>query len=106
MADSLYGAPIDRLLTIGDPRGAESWVNFDDLGITTEHAPELIRMVCDSRFNGADSESLEVWAPLHAWRALGHLRAEAAVGRCSTCSTGQTNWMTNGHTKKSPWFWA
>src|SRR5207245_1219672 len=27
----------------------------------------------------ADSDSLEVWAPIHAWRTLGQLRAEAAI---------------------------
>ncbi|MBD1862704.1 MULTISPECIES: hypothetical protein [Trichocoleus] len=26
-----------------------------------------------------ESEGLEIWAPIHAWRSLGQLRAEAAI---------------------------
>ena len=36
-------------------------------------------MATDEALNLADPDSSEVWAPLHAWRALGQLRAEAAV---------------------------
>jgi hypothetical protein len=44
-----------------------------------EHIPELIRLACDATLNWGDPDSREVWAPLHAWRALGQLRAEASV---------------------------
>src|SRR5258707_15295636 len=37
-------------------------------------------MATDPELNAADSESMEVWAPVHAWRTLGQLRAESAVG--------------------------
>jgi hypothetical protein len=36
-------------------------------------------MACDAALNQADSTSSEVWAPMHAWRALGQMRAEEAV---------------------------
>ena len=36
-------------------------------------------MATDEELNWADSDSLEVWAPIHAWRALGQLRAAAAA---------------------------
>lgn len=36
-------------------------------------------MSTDDDLLWADSESLEVWAPIHAWRALGQLRAETAI---------------------------
>jgi hypothetical protein len=36
-------------------------------------------MATDEELNWADSDSLEVWAPVHAWRALGQLRASAAI---------------------------
>ncbi len=39
----------------------------------------LIQMATDEALNEADSESTEVWAPVHAWRALGQLRAVEAV---------------------------
>jgi hypothetical protein len=36
-------------------------------------------MVMDESLHNADSESPEVWAPMHAWRALGQLRAAEAL---------------------------
>lgn len=74
-----YPPPVDRLLTYGDPRGQREWPNYLDLGLTPEHIPDLIRMATDPDLTMANSESLEVWSPIHAWRALGQLRAEAAV---------------------------
>ncbi len=59
----------------------EKWPNYlEELGITAEHVPELIRMTTDEDLNYADGESLEVWAPVHAWRCLGLLKAPEAVG--------------------------
>jgi hypothetical protein len=73
-----YTPPVDRLLTYGDARTLILWPGYLELGFEPEHIPELIRMATDPRLNGADSDSLEVWAPIHAWRALGQLHAEAA----------------------------
>jgi hypothetical protein len=36
-------------------------------------------MATDPELNWSDPESEEVWAPVHAWRALGQLHAEAAA---------------------------
>lgn len=74
-----YSLPVDKLLTLGDPRGNREWPDYIKLGLGPEHIPDLIRMVTDTELNEADVESREVWAPLHAWRALGQLRAEAAI---------------------------
>ncbi len=74
-----YPYPISRLLNLGDPRGQSGWPVYRTIGLTAEHVPDLIRMATDGSLNQADSDSREVWAPLHAWRALGQLRAEAAV---------------------------
>jgi hypothetical protein len=73
-----YPPPLNKLLTMGK---AESfgWDNYASYGITREHIPDLIRMATDEELNQGKSESAEVWGPLHAWRALGQLRAEAAV---------------------------
>ncbi len=73
-----YTPPVDRLLTYGDARNLILQPGYLELGFEPEHIPELIRMATDPRLNWADSDSLEVWAPIHAWRALGQLRAEAA----------------------------
>jgi HEAT repeat protein len=74
-----YAPPVSELLSLGDPRQHQGWVDYPALGLTEEHVPELIRMVQDEDLHWADGESDEVWAPLHAWRALGALRAEAAI---------------------------
>lgn len=78
---SNYAPPVDTLLTYGEAKGGTSdqWPNYLELGLEPGHIPDLIRMATDANLNWADSESLEVWAPIHAWRALGQLRAEAAV---------------------------
>ena len=74
-----YAPPVDRLLTYGDCRDLRKWPDYLELGLTQEHVPELIRMAIDDDLNWADSDSLEVWAPIHAWRALGQLREEKAI---------------------------
>ena len=74
-----YTSPVDKLLTYGDCRELKGWPNYLELGFTHEHIPELIRMATDDDLLWADSDSLEVWAPVHAWRTLGQLQAEEAV---------------------------
>lgn len=78
---SRYQPPVERLLTCGEPDRAASqgWSDYRDLGIGPEQIPELIRMAADEELSQAPEGSLEVWAPLHAWRALGQLRAVEAI---------------------------
>jgi hypothetical protein len=77
-----YADPVRQLLTIGevashDPAG---WPDYPtEFGLGHEHAGALIRLACDAALNAGDPESREVWAPLHAWRALGQLEVEEAV---------------------------
>ena len=79
MHNADYAPPLDKLLTYGDCRDLRDWPDYLALGLRPDHIPDLIRMATDDDLSQADSESLEVWAPAHAWRALGQLRAEAAV---------------------------
>jgi hypothetical protein len=79
MVQVTYTAPVDALLSIGEPHGTK-WTDYlTQFNLTTADIPELIRMATDSDLNWAESESLEVWAPLHAWRSLGQLKAESAI---------------------------
>jgi hypothetical protein len=81
-----YQEPVARLLDYGEchlagdgPAGL-GWLNYvSDLELTAEHVPELIRLACDAALHTAESEDPAVWAPTHAWRALGQLRAVEAV---------------------------
>ena len=75
----VYPNPVARLLTQGDCRGTQEWPDYLALGLGPEHVSDLIQMALDEDLHWADSDSLEVWAPIHAWRALAQLHAEAAV---------------------------
>ena len=95
---SSYTPPVEQLLTYGEGRvySPENWPNYLELGLGPEQIPDLIRMATDDALNWADSDSLEVWAPIHAWRALGQLRAEAAVEPLLTLfeSLDDSDWVT------------
>lgn len=74
-----YTAPVDQLLSLGTPGDIwDLWADYLALGFTLEHVPELIRMAADPALNESEG-SVDVWAPLHAWRTLGQLRADAAA---------------------------
>ena len=75
-----YQPPVSQLLTFGDARNIPFETNYiEQFEFTETHIPDLIRMATDEELNWADSESLEVWSPIHAWRSLGQLQAAAAV---------------------------
>ena len=74
-----YKPPVRDLLTYGDCRKLREWPDYVALGLGPKHIPELVRMATDYELNHADSDTLGIWAPVHAWRALGQLRAEAAI---------------------------
>lgn len=77
-----YVPPLDRLLTYGEVQlpDRNNWPDYvQELGLGPEHIPDLIRMGTDPDLTMREPDDLAVWAPLHAWRALGQLRAEAAI---------------------------
>ena len=77
-----YAGPVRHLLTIGktcsyDPA---EWPDYAaEFGLGREHIAELIRLASDAALHWGDSDSTGVWASMHAWRALGKLKAEASV---------------------------
>jgi hypothetical protein len=79
MSSTNYSSPVSELLTFGDCREFGEWPNYLELGLGPEHVDELIEMATDEELNWSGSDTLEVWAPVHAWRALGQLRASAAI---------------------------
>jgi hypothetical protein len=77
-----YADPVCQLLTLGKPADFDlaKWPDYAaTFGFGHAHIEALIRMACDTALNDDESEADSVWAPVHAWRALGQLRAEAAV---------------------------
>ena len=79
MTEFNYPEPVSQLLALGDIRGQREWPDYLALGLTSDHVPDLIRMVQDEDLHLAMSDTAEVWAPVHAWRALALLQAEDAV---------------------------
>src|SRR5436309_1359230 len=76
MAD--YPDPVAKLLKLGDTGFGEDWSRYERMGFTAEHVPDLARMAADRDLLEAEDAN-KAWAPLHAWRTLGVLRAGEAV---------------------------
>jgi hypothetical protein len=76
-----YTQPVRQLLNYGDcSEMGDEWPDYcGELGFTAEHIPELIRMATDPQFELNEEQGLDIWAPAHAWRVLGQLRATEAV---------------------------
>jgi hypothetical protein len=70
-----YLDPLDQLLTLGEPKDKNGWQNYLELGFTENHIKDLITMTLDEELHNRASDSNEIWAPIHAWRTLGQLKA-------------------------------
>jgi hypothetical protein len=77
-----YTPPVAGLLSLGEPDDDdEDWLDYRARGLGPEHVPDLLRMVEDEGLNEGDPDGPEVWAPLHAWRALAQIGDPNAVRR-------------------------
>ena len=81
-----FSDPVLALCALGeDPARQFEWMDYPaELGLTEEHIPELIRIVEDIEVfmpydEDVDDDAPEFFSPIHAWRALGQLKAEEAV---------------------------
>jgi hypothetical protein len=76
MKSEVYTGLMAKVLTYGDvgKPSFQARTPYDYLadGFDQSHIPELIRILED--------DTPAVWAPAHAWRILGLLRAEEAIG--------------------------
>ena len=82
MIEHNYPDPVCKLLTYGKCKVEQiyqSWPDYTKLGLTEEHIPDLIRMAIDDNLHYAEAESVEIWAPVHAWRTLGQFGAKEAA---------------------------
>lgn len=77
-----YSYPVSQLLTLGqffeevDGR-PETWKEYTKLGLDHRHIPELIAVVADDALH--NGYGLVPFAPVHAWRILGALKATEAL---------------------------
>lgn len=76
-----YPPPLDQLLALGQPEFGhrKPWPDYLAMGFTDAHVPELIRLAGDAELGYGSAEEARTYAPIHAWRTLGLLRAEAAI---------------------------
>jgi len=74
-----YTPPVSELVNLGRPMVSLDTPFYAPYRFGPEHIPELIRLLRDEELAWAESSSPVVFARVHAWRALGHLRAVAAV---------------------------
>jgi hypothetical protein len=74
-----YNPPVAGLLKLGETQFGGAWADYTAFGIGADHIPELIRLVQDKELAQLEDGAPEVYAQVHTWRALGQLRAEAAI---------------------------
>jgi hypothetical protein len=101
--ENTYTEPVSKLLKLGRPHG--EWLDYLSLGIASEHIPELIRLLEDHELRDLkppedfpdDEDPPEWYAQIHAWRALGQLKAEEAipalVGLFHLMDDGEDDWF-------------
>jgi uncharacterized protein len=70
---------IQCLLELGEADRSGTWPDYLQYGFTETAIPALLDLVADQAFDQMDSESPEVWAPLHAWRTLGQLGSNQTI---------------------------
>jgi hypothetical protein len=79
----IYPPPVDHLLTLGRPSSGLPWADYRSLGLSDEHVPALLELLADERLSWEvfddHSDETPFWGKAHAWRALGQLRADAAI---------------------------
>ncbi|MDX2216705.1 MAG: hypothetical protein SFY66_25800 [Oculatellaceae cyanobacterium bins.114] len=76
-----YQLPVAKLLTAGECKltKVKHWKNYrQKYGLTEADIPELIRMMTDADL-WASEELLKGYSVVHAWRALGQLKAVEAI---------------------------
>ena len=79
MPISDYRPPVAQLLALGDPLVDPDEISYRQLGLSEADVPELCRLAQATSLDDDEADDLEVYACVHAWRALGELRAEAAI---------------------------
>jgi hypothetical protein len=73
---------LNKILALPEPKDPGTWSlqdpSYGDLDAKVENIPELISIASDLDLFNSKSEA-EYWAPVHAWRVLGEMRAKDAA---------------------------
>ena len=76
-----FAAPVAKLLELGEPKYSRdfAWPDYRRFGLGPEHIPALICIAVDPELIDLDDESdPRGWGPVHAWRALGQMKARSS----------------------------
>ena len=75
-----YAPPVSDLLKLGRPKVTRSkqWPDYlKTHSLSKENIPALIQLATEDALDWQDDD--ECYAPIHAYRALGQLKAESAI---------------------------
>ncbi|SHF74303.1 hypothetical protein [Flavobacterium defluvii] len=88
-----YSKEVEELFSYGETNLTMNWPNYvKELGLTKEHADELIDIIDNSDLSHAISGfTVEDFAPRHAWRALSQLKIKKAVKPLLDALTNKKN---------------
>lgn len=81
MENSDLPPAVQKLTTLGDAWEYQDWVDYRLLGIEEKHIPFLIQIINDHQqfWEKWEEDDPRGFTPVHAWRALGQLRAVEAI---------------------------
>lgn len=108
MAQMEYTGAVAKLLKIGLPQeavGPDTWIDYQkEYGLNQADIDELIRLATDKDLYYQETEEdypdEAMWAGVHAWRALGQLRAvQAAEPLLNALKWGDDDYLLNDFPK-------
>jgi len=91
-----YSLPLDGLLNLGwqaDEQAVSAFARRASL--QASHASELLRMVLDEGLRGGWPADASTWAPLHALRLLGELRAYQTAELLLALMEDENDWLSD-----------
>ena len=78
-------AKINAILHMGKPDKGP-WLDYEKLlDLSTSDVPDIVDVLTNHELHIFESSDPRVWAPLHAWRALGLLRNADAIPALISC---------------------
>jgi len=91
-----YSPPLDGLLDLGWQADEQSVSDFARrTSLQASHAPDLLRLVLDEGLRGGWPAETPTWAPLHALRLLGQLRAHQTAAPLLALMEDENDWLSD-----------
>lgn len=90
-----YRAPVAQLLELGLQIQEQTDDFYRALGLSAADVPQLCRLAKAGTLRNEDADDLAAYGSVHAWRALGELRAEDSVDTLigEFCHAPEDDWV-------------